>query len=54
MKSTRPLGRKLVQKPSKMLTVNINNRVNKVNKVRLQQRQKLQKTAQIASLQFKR
>lgn len=49
----RPLARKPVQRSSKMLTVNINNRINKINRVKQQQRKALQKTAQITRQQFR-
>lgn len=51
--NVRPLARKPVQKSSKMLTVNINNRINKINRVKQQQRKNLQKTAQLARQQFR-
>lgn len=45
--------RKPLQK-SKILSVNINNKVNKINRVKQQQRQKLQKTALLSRQQFKK
>lgn len=49
----RPVMRRPLQKSSKMLTVNINNKLNKINRVKQQQRQKLQKTSQMAKQVFK-